>query len=105
MLLCLPASGCTFFIGRSVATSPAGRSEAPATPAAKASHDQLCSELRADIASSQHNQRSAAPASNTAIIAAASEGKEDQKIEALRKRYAQMGCVGNPQPAGDAATP
>jgi hypothetical protein len=79
-LACVTA-GCTFFMGRTVATS-AGAGAAPAAPAAatNVSHEQLCSQLRADIASGQHNQRSAPPASNTSIIAAASEGKVDQKV-------------------------
>jgi hypothetical protein len=103
-LACLVSTGCTFFMGRTVATVPTSSTEASAAPAAKLSHDRLCSQLRADISSGQHNQRTTAPATNTPIIAAASEGKEDQKIEALRQRYSDMGCVGTPPPASSSPT-
>jgi hypothetical protein len=96
-LLCLPIAACTFALGRRAATAPVSTAAATAAPA---SHDQLCSQLRADIGSSQHNQRTAPPGSNAPIIAAASEGKEDQKIEALQRRYSEMGCVGNPSTSG-----
>ena len=59
-----------------------------------ASRDQQCSALRADIASALHNQRTMAPATAAPIIAAASEGKEDQRIRALQERYAGLGCAG-----------
>jgi hypothetical protein len=97
---CLALQGCTLYLGRSVAA----RAEAPASPtaaakpAAAADHDQLCSQLRADIASSQHNQRAATPSTQAPIIAAATEGKQDQRIEAMQKRYDEMGCVGNFRP-------
>ncbi len=103
-LACLVATGCTFFMGRTVAPAPAAGAEASTAPAAKASHDQQCSQLRADIGSSEHNQRTVTPTTNAPIIAAASEGKEDQKINALRQRYAQMGCVGNAPPNGSSPT-
>jgi hypothetical protein len=103
-LACALTAGCTFFMGRSVAPAPAVKAEAPASPAAKVSHDQLCSQLRADIASSEHNQRTVAPSTNTPIIAAASEGKEDQKINALRQRYADLGCVGAAPADGNSPT-
>lgn len=91
----LAGSGCTFYLGRAAASrEPATvTGTEAATPTRPPSHDQQCSELRADIASSQHNQRSAAPTSQAPIIAAASAGKEDQRIEALQKRYAELGCV------------
>ena len=105
-LACLLSTGCTFFMGRAAAPAPApaASTEAPAGPAARASHDQLCSQLRADIGSSEHNQRTVAPTTNTPIIAAASEGKEDQKISALRQRYAELGCVGNAPSDGNSPT-
>ena len=124
-LACLTVTGCTFFLGRTVAPTsgagaPASSASVPnavpaavpgatpgaapgaATAAGNVGHDQLCSQLRADIASGQHNQRAAVPATQTSIIAAASEGKEDQKIEALQKRYAELGCVSGAQPEGTA---
>ena len=96
LLVLLGVAGCTFMLGRTAAdravTSP-GTDELATAAAAKApSHAQQCSQLRADIASSQHNQRSAQPASQSPIIAAASTGKEDQRIEALQQRYADLGC-------------
>ena len=75
----------------SSSTVQAATTEAPPSP----SHDQQCSALRADIASAQHNQRTLAPATTAPIIAAASEGKEDQRIKALQERYAALGCGGS----------
>lgn len=75
----------------SSSTVPATTNETQHSP----SHDQQCSALRADIASAQHNQRTTAPATSSAIIAAASEGKEDQRIRALQERYAGLGCAGS----------
>jgi hypothetical protein len=72
-------------------TVPAPTKETAPSP----SHDQQCSALRADIASAQHNQRTMAPATAAPIIAAASEGKEDQRIRALQERYAGLGCTGS----------
>lgn len=104
-LLCLASTGCTFALGRSAAQRAGSVAPAEATTgaavtkaAAKPDHERQCSQLRADIASSQHNQRASTPASNSPIIAAASTAKEDQRIEALQKRYAELGCVGTPTP-------
>jgi hypothetical protein len=98
MLILLCAGGCTFMLGRTAAdraaTTPGADEPATAAAAKRPSHGQQCSQLRADIASSQHNQRDAQPATQSPIIAAASTGKEDQRIEALQKRYSELGCTG-----------
>jgi hypothetical protein len=92
-MLLLSCGGCTFYLGRAAADRT--QTVASEEPAGKpAEHEQQCSSLRADISSSEHNQRASAPASNSPIIAAASVAKEDQRIEALRQRYAELGCVG-----------
>jgi len=92
-------AACTFPLQQRAATS-----SAPVEGASAPSHDQQCSQLRADIASAQHNQRTVAPGTSTPIIAAASEGKEDQKIHALQERFTQLGCVGNPARASSSPT-
>lgn len=98
---CVTLTGCSVMRGD---RTPAAAATAPGEAAAAPGHAEACSQLRADIASSEHNQRTVAPATSAPIIAAASEGKTDQRIEALRQRYAELGCVGTPPPTSGSPT-
>jgi hypothetical protein len=93
---------CSFQLGGR-ATSD-GDADATSVTAQRQPADQAteCSRLRADIASAQHNQRNAPPTSNSPIIAAASAGKADLRVEELQQRFDRLGCVKNPS-ATDAA--
>lgn len=98
-LACIALTACTLGLDR--------RDTESSTPVAGSSpptHEQQCSALRADIASAEHNQRTIPPGSNAPIIAAASEAKEDRRIQALKDRYAQLGCAGIPVPASGSPT-
>lgn len=96
--------GCYAVTSHRSSESSATSSETNTTMQASPSHDQQCSALRADIASAQHNQRTVAPGTTAPIIAAASEGKEDQRIEALRQQYAALGCTDGSSPESSSPT-
>ena len=62
-------------------------------PVSAASLGRVCSDLRSDIGSARYRQRNLPSGSNNAVIAEAAEAREDQRIEALRERYASLGCA------------
>ncbi|MFI4913596.1 MAG: hypothetical protein ACHQAR_00150 [Steroidobacterales bacterium] len=68
---------------------PSPQITADASPQARAAQ---CKDLRAEIAWYRKNQRAMPPTTNSPEIAAAQEGKTDNKIDELRQRLAALDC-------------
>jgi hypothetical protein len=76
------------------ARQEAGDPATPVRPAADTpeARAKFCHDLKAEIAWYEKQRRSVPPLTNSPEIAAAAEGKNDNRIDTLRQRYDAEGC-------------